>query len=762
MRGAWSVGLWWIAACSWVSPSEIDEKIGLLDDDEDGTANALDCAPEDALQGAAGAVELPYDGLDNDCVDGDLLDVDGDGWPGVERAAWERLVLAHLGELTWPEGLRDDALDCDDQDAAVYPGAPDAPYDGRHTDCDTDNDFDRDGDGYVSADWQDTTDYATYLLAYPAAASWRTGDCNDALASIRPDADDPPYDGVDADCGYDNDFDVDQDGWVATDPTGAIDYWAAFTAYRARPGYEALTGQPGDCLDQPLAVPGALAVLGPSACEGSEALVDAAGVVDATLVYPGGCDLPYDGIDADCAGDNDFDVDRDGYSSDAHADALRTYIDAWGTTQLDPLAALDCDDRNPEVHPDALEILGDGLDQDCFTGGALGVCLWGNRGDCLARPRTSELVWTGAGRPSLAAQPDAYVLSLHTDAVSLPGAAFNLTTPAWVSLSLDRDTPELTPTLDLNGPSWWRPVGGGTLLDRLRTFTDGSTLWVASARQSGSSTADLLLAPLLWTPLATPPYTAQTARQLSVASTSAGQRADVDTWTEPSTGRRWVITCSPDELLVMTLPPDDPNQPRRATSADGGSSCALVQDSVGLAVASCGAAGCTATRLSAVGTNPPQLTTAPTLPWHLRAFSEVRAHHNADLDDAVTLFLDGQGGASYLVSALSPVAPRVRTPPLGPWPLLTTWDVQTADVAAYDGRLYVPFIGSDGARDDLFLAILEPDFNRTSVVSFALPDLLGGAVPEQVSAVVDADRLVLAVVSRDGAQHLVSWLSYGL
>ena len=40
--------------------------------------------------------------------------------------------------------------DCDDADASVYPGAPDAPYDGIDSDCAGDSDFDADRDGYTA------------------------------------------------------------------------------------------------------------------------------------------------------------------------------------------------------------------------------------------------------------------------------------------------------------------------------------------------------------------------------------------------------------------------------------------------------------------------------------------------------------------------------------------------------------------------------------------------------------------------------------
>jgi FG-GAP-like repeat/Putative metal-binding motif len=63
-------------------------------------------------------------------------------------------------------------------------------------------------------------------------------------------------------------------------------------------------------------------------------------------VYPGATDAPYDGVDADCAGDSDFDQDADGFDA----------VD-WGGE--------DCDDTAPATHPGAEDSWYDGVDTDC-------------------------------------------------------------------------------------------------------------------------------------------------------------------------------------------------------------------------------------------------------------------------------------------------------------------------------------------------------------------------------------------------------------
>jgi hypothetical protein len=77
-------------------------------------ANALDC--DDAAAGVSPSqVELPYDGVDNDCDGKDLTDVDGDG---------------HDATVAGGE-------DCDDADASVSPGATETWANGvTDNDCD--------------------------------------------------------------------------------------------------------------------------------------------------------------------------------------------------------------------------------------------------------------------------------------------------------------------------------------------------------------------------------------------------------------------------------------------------------------------------------------------------------------------------------------------------------------------------------------------------------------------------------------------------
>jgi hypothetical protein len=89
-----------------------------------------------------------------------LLDVDGDGYTAANACG---------------EGSMDD---CDDEDAAVNPGATEVPYDGIDNDCDPSTpDDDLDGDGY------------------PLAT-----DCDDADAAVNPGVEEICGDEIDNNC----------------------------------------------------------------------------------------------------------------------------------------------------------------------------------------------------------------------------------------------------------------------------------------------------------------------------------------------------------------------------------------------------------------------------------------------------------------------------------------------------------------------------------------------------------------------------------
>lgn len=163
----------------------------LLDPDGDGLATSDDCDDLHAL-----GVEIPYDGLDNDCDPGTPDDdLDGDGFQS--------------------------AADCDDQDASVYPDAAET-CDGLDDDCDSEIDEDDAVDASIwyadgDADGYGVAESTTVACEQPDGYAGLTGDCADGDATINPGIGETPYNGGDDDCDDATpDDDLDGDGYDAS------------------------------------------------------------------------------------------------------------------------------------------------------------------------------------------------------------------------------------------------------------------------------------------------------------------------------------------------------------------------------------------------------------------------------------------------------------------------------------------------------------------------------------------------------------------
>ena len=279
----------------------------VIDADADGSPAELDCDDNNALASPT-AIET-CDGVDNNC-DGQIdegvtltayVDADLDGF-GDPLSASSTCTLAE-GEVT-------NALDCDDSDGTVHPGALDR-CDEQDEDCDGEVDEDE------AVDWYADGDGDTYGLAGavvtaclpPEGYAAVAGDCDDADVTAFPgraeacDERDNDCDG-DVDEGVTRVFyaDYDSDGWGRLDQTTE--------ACRAPAGYAEETG---DCDDADSAV------------------------------------FPY-APEADCTDPKDYNCDR----SVAYADAD---ADGWA-------ACVDCDDANPTTFPGGAEQC-NGADDDC-------------------------------------------------------------------------------------------------------------------------------------------------------------------------------------------------------------------------------------------------------------------------------------------------------------------------------------------------------------------------------------------------------------
>ena len=299
------------SGCTWVSEQDVDARLVTLDDDNDGYIASEDC-DDSNTEISPGATEIWYDGIDSDCLGDDDYDADKDGYVSQEHVGLGTLGVSTAGLL--PGG------DCDDANDIVHPGAPDGFYDGVDSDCGGEDDYDADGDGSVSDRHLGlATSYVDTSGALPG------GDCDDTDADINTDAEDAWYDGVDADCAGDDDYDADGDGFVRDSDAGLP------TQYVTTSGLLPA----GDCDD------------------------------DNAAIYTNAPDTWYDGLDYDCAGDDDFDQDGDGYVPTAYAGSVTEGVKDSGA-----LPDGDCDDTDARTNPGEMEELSEGDDRDCDQGGA--------------------------------------------------------------------------------------------------------------------------------------------------------------------------------------------------------------------------------------------------------------------------------------------------------------------------------------------------------------------------------------------------------
>ncbi len=301
-------------------------------------SNALDCNDADPAV-SPGALEQ-CNGKDDNCngaVDEGILsvfyaDADGDGYGDASST---------LEDCAPPEGYVANDADCRDDDPTIYPGAEEV-CNGKDEDCDSVADEgvtptwyrDADGDGHG------TSEAATDACEAPAGYVAVADDCDDTRADVGPDMTEvcDPAD-LDENC-----------NGLADDADPSVDTYTQSVFYQDADGDG--YGDPttfGKWCEQPQGH-----VDDHTDCDDSD-----------PKVHPGATET-CNNIDDDCDGTTDEGVRDTWYldgDSDGYGDADNTVL-ACSPPSGYSSNSTDCDDTDPNVHPDAAETCNN-IDDDC-------------------------------------------------------------------------------------------------------------------------------------------------------------------------------------------------------------------------------------------------------------------------------------------------------------------------------------------------------------------------------------------------------------
>ncbi|MED5371201.1 MAG: MopE-related protein [Myxococcota bacterium] len=183
-------------------PAETTTLEGPVDEDGDGYSVEVDCDDADpaihpGMQESCNGVDDDCDGtLDEEPQDGVVYNIDADG-DGFGSAAYT--VAACDGP---PQGYVDNADDCDDLEAGVFPGAPET-CNGLDDNCDGAVDEGIEGSAYFQdSDGDGYGDPGVSESFCAPVEGWVVSDqdCDDGDPAVSPDAVEVCGDGIDNDC----------------------------------------------------------------------------------------------------------------------------------------------------------------------------------------------------------------------------------------------------------------------------------------------------------------------------------------------------------------------------------------------------------------------------------------------------------------------------------------------------------------------------------------------------------------------------------